>query len=110
MNEAIRVHMKDIRRENSEDWNDVTDEMIDEEAKNAEISERVARMGKDLMLMRKRSFDRAVELFPNVKNQENWSHLLRNELATYNENELKNYVMRTASMRKLVYGIFPDLK
>ena len=76
--------------------------MIDEEAKNAEISERVARMGKYLMLMRKRSFDRAVELFPNVKNQENWSHLLRNELATYNENELKNYVMRTASMRNVI--------
>lgn len=110
MNEAIRIHMKDIRREYSEDWIDVTDTMIDEEVKDTEISERIARMGKNLMLMRKRSYDRAIELFPNIKNQNNWSNALHQELATYNENELKNYVTRTASMRKLVYSIFPDLK
>ena len=110
MNGNIRANMKSIRRERIEDWSDVTDDMIDGDIKDKEISERIAYMGKSLMLMRKRSFDRALETFPNIKNQGNWESILRNELASYNENELKNYVTRTSSMRKLVYGIFPDLK
>lgn len=106
----IITHMKDIRREDSESWEWITDEEIDKEGKISAISEKVARMSKGLVMMRKRFLDRAIELFPRIKEQANWQSLLNKEIAIRDEKELQNYVNRTAIMRKLLLKIIPDLQ
>lgn len=103
--------MRDLRRENLEDWWEVTDVEIDEVSKDKDISEKIVRLSQNLILMRKRAFDRVLELFPNIKTQStDWAHILQTELSGYNENELKNHIFRTALIRKLVYRIFPQLR
>lgn len=68
INEMIRFHMYDLQRENMEDWGDITEGMI-HAVQDSEINERILRMSRDLILMRKRAFNRALELFPAIKNQ-----------------------------------------
>jgi hypothetical protein len=69
--------MKDLRQENIEDWGDISDEIITTQISDTEIQERVARLGKALVLSRKRAFDRAIELFPQIKKEENYEATLR---------------------------------
>jgi hypothetical protein len=109
--DKIRIHMRDLRRENMEDWGDISDEIIDSFSKDEELWENIARASQNLLLMRKRTYNRALELFPDIKNQQaDWSLSLQNWLGELDEDELKSHVTRTALMRKFVYKLFPELK
>jgi hypothetical protein len=112
----IELHMQDLRREwkkwDTEDtWWEISDEMISSETTDTNITENMAMMAQNLVLMRKRAFDRVLELFPDiVLEKTNWSHILTEELAQLDENELKTYIGRRAYMRKIVYKAFPLFK
>jgi hypothetical protein len=85
--------------------------MISSETTDTNITENMAMMAQNLVLMRKRAFDRVLELFPDiVLEKTNWSHILTEELAQLDENELKTYIGRRAYMRKIVYKAFPLFK
>lgn len=109
--DAIRLNMRDIRNENREDWGEITDTMIDTEAQDDQISEMVINMSKNLVLRRKRVFDRTVELFPTIKAQRSdWRNILDVAISSYSEDELQNLIHRSASLRKMTYDIFPWLR
>jgi DNA-binding Lrp family transcriptional regulator len=106
----ITTHMKDLRRENLDDWAAVTDEEIATISIDTEIGERIVRMGTDLVLMRKRAHDRAVDLFPNIRTtRADWSLILNVALSDLDEVALKNHVSRTHIIRSLVHTTFPTL-
>lgn len=103
--------MRSLCRENMEDWEGITDDDIDREARDSQILENVARLSSGLVLMRKRAFDAALEVFPSIKDQgANWRTVLTTALGEYNENELKDRIQRAALMRKALYSAFPELK
>lgn len=109
--EAIRLNMRDIRNENREDWGEITDTIIDAEARDENISEMIINMSKNLVLRRKRVFDRTVELFPTIKTQRSdWRNILDIAISRYNEDDLQNLIHRSASLRKMTYDIFPWLR
>lgn len=109
MTEWIRTHMKDLRQENLEDWGDISDEIITTQISDTEIQERVARLGKALVLSRKRAFDRAIELFPQIKKEENYEATLRWYLAQYNQEQLNDAATRTPIMRWWMKRAFPGI-
>ena len=60
--------------------------MIASETTTTNIAEAIARMGQNLILMRKRAFDRALELFPNIITQSTtWSRTLDEAINEMNE-------------------------
>lgn len=110
-NKAIETSMYDLRSERKNMWWDISDDMISSETTTTNIAETIARMGQNLILMRKRAFDRALELFPNIITQSNtWSRILDEAVNEMNESELKTLTTRTQFMRKMIHEIFPWLK
>lgn len=61
--------MYDLRSEDMDTWGSITDDAIQSETTTSNIAESIVRMSQNLVLMRKRAFDRAIELFPNIINQ-----------------------------------------
>lgn len=109
-NKAIETNMYDLRSERKNMWWDISDEMIASETTTTNIAEAIARMGQNLILMRKRAFDRALELFPNIITQSTtWSRTLDEAINEMNEWELKTLTTRTQFMRKMIHEIFPRL-
>ncbi len=107
----VRTHMNDLRRENSTEWDTIKEADIATNSWDNIIGERILRMAIDLVFMRKRTHDRALELFPNIRTQRaDWSTILSTSLSDLDEDELKNYASRTHLMRKLVYKTFPGLQ
>jgi hypothetical protein len=108
ISDAIRTNMRDIRNENREDWGEITDSVIDTESTDDKVYETIAQMSKNLVLRRKRLFDRSMELFPTISDQgNNWKMNLVASIHRYDEDELHNLITRTPALRKMLYETFP---
>ena len=110
-NKAIEKNMYDLRSEDMDTWGSITDDAIQSETTTSNIAESIVRMSQNLVLMRKRAFDRAIELFPNIINQwPTWSRTLDSAIQLMDETELKTASTRTQYMRKFIHATFPLLK
>ena len=78
INERIFQGMHDLRRQNMEDWGDVTDDLIQQYTTETLLNEKVANIGKNLVIRRKRAFDRVGEVFPQIVDERSdWEAMVR---------------------------------
>ncbi len=107
----ISRHMRDLRREGMEEWWEITDDMIDGESTDANISEQIILKSKNLVLKRKQVYDTAMRTFPSIRTQGNdWERILRDEISSLDENVLDLHIKRWRKLKTLVYDIFPSLR
>ncbi len=111
LHDQIRTNMRLLWHEDAAWWASITNDMIASATRGDHLKDQIARYYSGLVLQRKRTFDRALEIFPTIVDQRaDWSTILSIGFADLDEDALRNLIHRTANIRKLIYKIFPRLK
>lgn len=109
LEEDIQTEMRILQSENLEDWWDITEDMIEKEAKNKVIFEMINQLWKDLVLKRKRLKQHILDMYPQVTWERNYETLLDVEISRLNTDQLNTNIMKRRQLEVFVKEVFPDM-